>query len=293
MVTLKSLKPILKKIERDSGKLLVCDNKLQCKNPEIVLVIKDDFGLSKGLYHADTIDLVDPYDTANIESFTLDTTRGQEFTFSLNPLKSLLPYCSDDPTRPRLCGIAINKGYFVATNVHILKAIKIKEDIRDNYIIPSSGLKILTMLLKKYKIKDDFTCIATSTFFIVDNDFFKIEIRLIQREYVKWETFYSVSYIKQLNITKWIDLKDLKHLIKESSSVMLKTVQGDVILSFKNYPNNHYIIGSCDKSLKDTIGFNINYLDIAASGSTSFLIKYNNELSPTRVNESIVMPLRL
>lgn len=299
MTTLKQIKPILNKFKKQNRPILtnalVKGNELRVTDLETDICFKSDFGLEEGLHSIETIGLVDALQD-NIEDYPLfqESSKNESFTFNLETIENLLPFCSKDETRLNLNGIALNDGNFVACDGHTLNNYPILEKLKEDYIIPRTSLEILVKLLKKYKIKDDFNCSICGTYFTVNNDNFIFTARLIQRDYAKWRTVIPKKFEGKAFINNWVNFKELKPLLnKRTKSSRLEFKNGEVTLIITGYENNKYIVGKCDKSLDKTIGFNMSYLERASLGNKVFEIKFNNELNPVKVNEAIVMPLRL
>ena len=303
MTTLKQIKPVFKKLTKGAVRpalqnVLVKGGRIFATDLETSVIVKESFGLEDGMYNVNTLGLVDG-STEGIEDFPLhqlDVELDPVDTFELSSylIESLLPFTSKDETRLQLQGIAINSGHYVACDGHTLKAVKTSNEVNNNYIIPSSSLSILVQLLKRYKVVVPFKCLVNEEYLVIDNEFFSFKSRLIRREYPKWQVVVPSRFSKEALITNWINFKELKPLLDtRNNSSRLEFKNGDVTLIIKGHENNKYIIGNCDSQLDDVIGFNLQYLDRAAGKSSEFTLKYNNELSPVEVNDSIVMPLKL
>lgn len=300
MPTLKQIKTSLNFIKRNKHQpilqnVLVKRDGLYATNLETSVLIKDTFGLDEGLHHINTLGLVDGVNDANmIEQMPVNemsTDKIDKQLLNCDELKDLLNYVKDE-TRLYLNGIAISCDHLVATNGHIMKSYGLHEKCDNSYIMPSDSIKILLKLCKLYKL-ENIEVIFSESFAVIDNSMFTVKMRLIEREYPKWQAVVPVSFNKQIKVSNWINYKELKPLIKEhrSNAVKLKSIEGNVVLIPSKYPNNQYIIGKCDDEFD--IGFNCEYLNIAAKGDAAFTIKYNNNINAINVNGAIVMPLKL
>lgn len=303
MTTLKKILPVFKKLTKGKTRpvlqnVLVQNGQILGTDLETNLVIKNNFSLDDGLHVVKTLGLVDG-NTEGVEDFPAHRFISEfedvdSFPMSLELIETLLPFASKDETRLHLNGVAINNGHYVACDGFTLKAIELPCEVGNDYIIPRTSLEILVQLLKKYKIKGDFKCLVNGEHFFIDTPFFTFSTRLILRDYAKWSSVVPTKFTKHATIDQWIDFKELKPLLNtRNNSSRLELKNGEVTLIITGYENNKYIVGHCDKSLNDTIGFNLEYLNRAAGKSKSFNLKFINELCPVMVNDSIVMPLKL
>tara|TARA_R100001086_G_scaffold245229_1_gene175884 strand:- start:48 stop:956 length:909 start_codon:yes stop_codon:yes gene_type:complete len=302
MTTLKQLKPILNYVKKEVRpiirNILVTDKGLIATNFETMLLIKNTFGLKSGLHDIETLGLINDPSLDNIEDypiveFELDPLDKVSTTFQM--LNNLLPFCSKDETRIHLSGIAVDNDSLVACDGFTLNYYALNQDIKHNYIIPNSSIELLLKLIKKFKIESkEIVLKLNEEYLLIENENFSLLSRLIARDYAKWNGVIPKKYSNSFEVTNWIDYKELKPLFnKRTNACSIQLKKGKVLLNIPNYPKEKKVIGTCDESLKTEIGFNVKYLDRAANGCNQFTIRFNNELSPTSVNNAIVMPMKL
>lgn len=298
-MNLKQLKPKLNFIKNNHRPMLsnikVTKGALKCTNLETYVTIKDNHGMREGLQAFNTLGLIDS-DTTNVDDYpcnTVDIKHRDILLVELSQLERCLQFASKDETRLQLNGVAINSGHLVATDGHTLKSFKTELSSEHSYIMPSTSLKVLIKLLKGYKLKGLVRIELNESYATIDNSNFTLSMRLIAREYPKWQTIIPSKYEYTLDMIGFKMLMEYKALFKEtrSHSCILKGSEGVILLTPKNYPNHNIIIGTCNHDFE--IGFNFDYLVRAANKQDSFTIKYNNELGPVLVNDCIVMPLKL
>lgn len=299
-MNLKQLKPKLSFIKKNSRPRLtqikVTKTGLECTDLETFVRIKDNYGMSEGLQNYSTLGLtnssndVDEYPTHNV-----DTDHRDFILIDLVKIEECLKYASKDETRLYLNGVAINAGHLVATDGHTMKSYELGEKLEHNYIMPSSSLKVLIKLLKGYKLKGLVRITLNEQWATVDNSQFTLSMRLIQRDYPKWQNIVPTKYSKLIEINDFNKVVEAKELFKEtrSYSSRLSAINGEVYLIPKNYPDNRFLIGTCFAGEDFELGFNYSYLVRASNKKNEFTIKFNNELSPCEVNNAIVMPLKL
>ena len=299
-VTLKQLKPIFKFIARGYNgtilnNILVASEGIKITDLESTLLIKDDYNLGQGLHVLETIGLVDAY-TKDIsdypyERFNYSSFKGAELPMScfIETIKDIHQYASKDETRQHLNGIAFDSGHIIATDGHCLKAVKIV-GLEGSYILPSKGIDILLKLAAKYKLKNVMIELSDNLV-MIDNEFFTLTMRPIDREYVKWKAIIPTKWNSSLDICEWINFKELKPLF-DRRHYKCEIVASEGCISLVVAGQN-YIIGNCDDELLVRIGFNGSFLDKAIGKDRHFTLKYNNEITPCLVNGVIIMPLKV
>ena len=309
MTTLKQIKPVFNFIKKQSrpilSKIKVENNTLFLTDLETNLEIKNSFELAPGLHDVSTLGLVEPTQE-NIDDFPMfcDETNNPSDVIQLNSntIDEFMPFISKDETRLHLNGLAVNNNHLVATNGHYLKKQKLEINNKDDYIIPSKSLEILSKLLKKYKIKTNVDVKLTDTFAYVVTDDFKLSSRLILREYPRWQAVLPKSTENEFTIDNWVNFKEIKPLFnKYSFASRIKLENGLVKFKVMNESLNikdEYTIGKCDDSLNFEVGFNAKYIDTVMKKQKSMTFKYDNELRPVVFeNDSntngVVMPLKI
>lgn len=302
MITLKQLKPALNFIKKAHrpilSKVAILGNTLLLTDLETTIEILDNFGLAAGLHDINTLGLVKPTYENELDypghNFSFEIDSVYSFSFSQKDIESFLPFCSKDEIRLNLNGVAIANDHLVATNGHILKYVSLGENKSEfNYIMPATSLKILNGLLKKYKIKDEFTVHLNEETMIVRNEKFNFKAKLIQREYPKWSAIIPKEYKHEFTVNNWINVRELKPLFNRKNAIEIRLGQGQAVATVRGHDET-YIIGQCPNLLEYSISFNAKLFNSCiAKNKGEITIKYNNNLSPVLVNNNICMPLKL
>lgn len=298
-MNLKQLKPklnfIAKNVRPRLTQIRVNKDSLQCTDLETYVTIKNNHGMSEGLQHHSTLGLTNSTnDVEEYPLFNVDRNHRDVLNIDLEKLERCLQFTSKDETRPQLNGVAINGGHLVATDGHTLMTYKLDKKLENDYILPSTSLKVLIKLLKGYKLTGLVTIELNESYATVENSQFSFTCRLIQREYPKWQAIVPTKFTHHVIINSFENTKDAAPLFKEckrSHACRMVGSEGIVSLIPKNYPNDRYVIGKCVDDFE--MGFNYSYLVRAANKSDDFIFKYNGDLNPCEFNEAIIMPLKL
>jgi len=296
MKTIKQLLPKIKFIKKSNVRLHyvnVVNNGVECTDLETTVRIKNDYELEEGLHHIDTLGLCDAapndglFKDASFDEITTDS-----FKTNITMLYDLNRYASKDETRIHLNSICYDGLNIVATNGHILKTYRVGEKCGNTHLLPKTSVNVLVKLLKGFKNKDDIVIKVNDSFAIVDTADFTLKMRLIQRDYVKYQQVIPNKFDWTLDIDDFVKYTDLRSLFKKDAlkKCTLKNIEGNIVLIPHLYPDNHYIIGKTH--LEFEIFFNVEYLNLAANSANQFSIQYNNEMSPVLVNGTIVMPIK-
>lgn len=299
-MNLKQLKPKLNFIAKNMRPILtqikVTKNALECTDLETYVKIKNDYGMSEGLQNYTTLGLVNSSnDVTDYPMNNIDRDHRDVLNIDMSKLERCLQFASKDETRLYLNGVAVNDGHLVATDGHTMKAYELGEKFEHDYILPSTSLKVLIKLLKGYKLTGLVKLELNEQWATVDNAQFTFSMRLIQRDYPKWQAIVPTSYAHEVIINNFDILKDAAPLFKETRShgAIMKGREGLVYLIPQKYPDSKFLIGACAVECDFEMGFNYSYLVRAANRENIFMFKYNNELAPCEFNEAIVMPLKL
>lgn len=297
MSTLKKVKTALNFIKKTNRPILqyieVKNGLLTCTDLDTSIKIKDSFELKEGLQDIATFGLTDglPLDD-DFPLVDFDINKVDTVTLlSIDKLAYIAKFASNDETRIFLNGVAIDSGHMVACSGFVLNCEELDDEIGGSYIMPTTSIKILVKLCKAYGIKN-ITIDLDDTFAVIDNVKFTLKMRLIQRQFPKWEALIPNKYANTLKIDTWIDFKKLKPLFEIKPMCTIKYINGSIVLIPKHYPEKQYVLGKSDEKFDD-IGYNPSYLELASNGQKSFEIKYNPGVKPSLVNEAIVMPLKL
>jgi DNA polymerase-3 subunit beta len=225
---------------------------------------------------------------------------------------------SNDETRIYLNGIYLqntdNKLRAVATDGHRLLMQDIDflfandQTLKTGLILPRKGINEIKKLIEadpngeiKFSYDDSFLYASR------ENEYY-LSIRLISRDYVKYQAVIPSKTTFSMKVSKELFLNALKRIKimsnEKSNGIRINLKQNALILSA-----NHPVLGNASESIgidysgKDfEIGFNAKYLIdcISVIESNMITIDFNNELSPIIIKDDteknflgIVMPLKL
>lgn len=225
---------------------------------------------------------------------------------------------SSDETRINLNGIYLqysdSKLRTVAIDGHRLALIDIHNFetenhlLEDGIIVPRKGVLELKKMAESYPeaivtftLDESFLCAQ------VDEDYF-LSIRLIAREYPKYQTILPSKTMYSMNVDRdalYNAIKRIRILSNEKTNgIKLSVEPGQLTISA-----NHQSLGHAQETIsveysgeKIEIGFNAKYMSesIGVLEVNEIIFEFNNELSPVviRSNEfsdflGIIMPLKL
>lgn len=225
---------------------------------------------------------------------------------------------SSDETRINLNGIFMqygdNKLRSVAIDGHRLALIDIHNFetnnhlLEDGIIIPRKGVLELKKMAETYP-NDTLTLLLDESFLSVkaSDDYF-LSIRLIAREYPKYQTILpsKTSYTMTVDKNALFDaIKRIRLLSNEKTNGIKVTIETNSLTISANHPS----LGHAQETIvvdyngeKIDIGFNAKYMSesISVFDTNELIFEFNNELSPVviRSNEfpdylGIIMPLKL
>ncbi len=225
---------------------------------------------------------------------------------------------SNDETRIFLNGIFLqevdNKLRTVATDGYRLALIEENleksqvEALVNGIIIPKKGVLELKKIVDSYPGLDIQISVDESFIYLNANDTYFLAIRLIAKEYLK----YQAVIPKKTNFHADIDknaflnaVKRIKIMANERSNGVKVTLFENELLVAANHPSlgdaqEKFSIRYSGKEFE--IGFNAKFLieTLSVIGDDEIRMEFNNELSPVVVKSlktpnflSIVMPLKL
>lgn len=225
---------------------------------------------------------------------------------------------STDETRLYLNGIYLqltdSKLRAVAIDGHRLALLDTHEFIGDNkflsdgVIVPRKGISELKKIADTYP-EDEVTISLDESFMFVNarNEYY-LSIRLIAREYPKYQTVIPSKTINRFHIDRNAVLnavKRIKILSNEKTNGVKLNIQPNELIISTNHPS----LGQASETLPITydgkpteIGFNAKYLleNLAVLNESDVTFEFNNELSPVVVKADdlpeflgIIMPLKL
>lgn len=209
----------------------------------------------------------------------------------IKTLETINKHSSDDETRIFLNSIYFDQENIVATNGYHLKSVKHDQELKYQYIIPNGSIDILVKLCKAFKTSQAVLRFNDS-WVTCDSEHFTWQSRLINREYLKYQAIIPKKWNNKLEIKNFPELKTYKPFLeKRKEKSVISLVNGEIFFSIPSTDIKIKIGESDDKDFD--IGFNPLFLEIAREDKRDFIIKWNSELSPVLVNDSIVMPLKL
>ena len=307
-LTLKQIKPSLTWATKSSRPLLtmanVTENAIEVTDLETHLVLKGNYGLEPGLHTIKTLGLVGPSNADPNEYPVMDINlENSDFSFiwNLKSLQTLAPCMSKDETRINLNGVAVIGAELFACDGHRLAwdDIQAPEKAEENYILPRQSLTVLISLLRKFKI-EGFSVDISGNWAIVENEAFRLSMRLIQREYPRIHSVIPTKTAHEFIINNWVNFKEVKNLLNKRS-MGCKLILKDSKVFFENVNNEtetvRYEIGRCAPELNWILAFNAKYLDDVIGKNKEVTVKFNKALNPVIITapglKSVVMPLKL
>jgi len=225
---------------------------------------------------------------------------------------------STDETRLYLNGIFLQmtdgKLRSVAIDGHRLALLDTAEFLGDNkylidgVIVPRKGISELKKIAETYPEEDIALSLDDSFMFVNARNEYYLAIRLIAREYPKYQTVIPAKTTNRFHIDRNAVLNAVKRIKilsnEKTNGVKLNVQPGELIIS-----TNHPALGNATEKLpinydgKGTeIGFNAKYLidTLSVLNESDVTFEFNNELSPVVVKAEdlpeflgIIMPLKL
>ena len=309
-IDLKKLKTVLNFVKKSSRpilqKALVTEKGLMVSDIDTNILIKNNFDLKEGLYELDTLGLVKyPLDLDKNEFPLLPIIPDYKLInhapldIDLKTIDRFLKFTSKDPTRLHLNAVALTVNGLVATDGHRMIFKEGEYNLENSILIPSDSLKKLIKVAKKFKITE-FKIFFDNDWAYVENEYFAVSMRLIQREFPRWQAVIPSKTRMEFTINKWIDFKTIKPLLdKKNPKARIFSSEGELFLEIINPEVNHdelFSIGHSNDEIN--FGINVKYLDELIGKNKELTFRYNNELSPiisSIENEfkAIVMPVKL
>ncbi len=225
---------------------------------------------------------------------------------------------STDETRLYLNGIYFqlsdSKLRAVAIDGHRLALLDTHEFIGENkflvdgVIVPKKGISELKKIADSYP-EDEVSISLDDSFMFVNarNEYF-LSIRLIAREYPKYQTVIPAKTTNRFHIDRNAILNAVKRIKilsnEKTNGIKLNINKNELVIS-----TNHPALGQASENLPITydgkpteIGFNAKYLteSLSVLNETDVTFEFNNELSPVVIKAEdipeflgIIMPLKL
>jgi DNA polymerase-3 subunit beta len=225
---------------------------------------------------------------------------------------------STDETRLYLNGIYLqmtdSKLRAVAIDGHRLALLDTHEFIGENkflsdgVIVPRKGITELKKIAETYPEEDISISLDDSFMFVNARNEYYLSIRLIAREYPKYQTVIPSKTTNRFHIDRNAILNAVKRIKilsnEKTNGVKLNIQKNELVIS-----TNHPALGQATETLpivydgKATeIGFNAKYLieSLQVLNETDVTFEFNNELSPVVIKADdlpeflgIIMPLKL
>ena len=225
---------------------------------------------------------------------------------------------STDETRLYLNGIYLqmsdSKLRAVAIDGHRLALLDTHEFIGENkfladgVIVPRKGISELKKIADTYPEDDAAISLDDSFMFVNARNEYYLSIRLIAREYPKYQTVIPSKTTNRFHIDRNAILNAVKR-IKILSNEKTNGIKLNVANNVLTISTNHPALGQANETLpiaydgKATeIGFNAKYLieSLSVLNETDVTFEFNNELSPVVIKADdlpeflgIIMPLKL
>lgn len=265
---------------------------------ESLVNIKDSHGLEVGLYEISKLGefsvkspmSVDEYPTqivSDIKTFkTIEKT-----VISIKGLKSLNVHSSKDESRPHINSVYFHSNQVVATNGYHLKHIELNDTLENNYLVPRECLENLFKLLKCFKLTGSLILEFNEDFFRVTNENFTFIGRLLKREYIRYQAVIPKKCNHSFVVERLPEFKNIKPHLNRQEAISLKAIDNEVFYCIKD-SDIKIKIGSSDHDFE--IWFNAKYLNVCFEENSNVTVKYNNNLSPVKINENVIlMPLKI
>ena len=286
---LSRIEKIIKKNSWDKSNYVQSDGQHLYWNDCQTFIKFKDQNLPLGFYHYKTLETRE-LSGIELDSKIVNNPSINEITvMKVKDLELLLKHASKDETRLFLCAVNFHGFDAVATNGYHLRKIELTNNLNGSYLVPREGIEYL---LKCLSIASKISVINlnfSEGYLTVFHDQFECSIRLIDREYIKWQGVWPKRFNYTCQVTNWIDYKDVKKLLNERKTVSLIGIKNDLMLKID--AGTLFKIGKCTHDFE--IGFNCSFLELASEGKKQFEIRFNNELAPCKINEAIVMPIKL
>lgn len=305
--TLKNLQTIFKSLAKNVKYppifqyVKVSNGGIFCTDLETNLVINDAYGLEDGAHNIDTLGLVGPskaIDLSEYPNFPVNhVVNPERVIVNAENLFFTNKFSSDDETRLYLKSVCFDSGHYVATNGHVMHFFETSEKLKKQYLVSSESLKVLEKMLKFYGLnKSQVTFSFDDSHVYFSCKFFDFSARLISGEYLKWQTILPKKYSHKIELKNVPALKEYKAILSRSKTVRFDCTAGKITMEIVNpelEEKKIFEVGTCDPKLGESIGFNAEYLSLASNGLKDFSIEFNGPLHAAKINQSIVMPIKL
>jgi DNA polymerase III subunit beta len=236
----------------------------------------------------------------------------------LNIINKTSHAISTDETRLYLNGIFLqtidNKLRSVAIDGHRLALLDTNEflgeapDLTDGVIIPRKGITELKKVADAYINKDITLSIDDSFLYVNAEDKYLLSVRLIARDYPKYQTVIpnKTSYSLNLDRKNLLNaVKRIRILSNEKTNGIKMAIENNELTLSANHPSLGNAIEKITVNYTGEpldIGFNAKYLieSLSVFDDNEIVFEFNNELTPVVIKSEdlpeflgIIMPLKL
>lgn len=291
MTTIKQVQKVLKYINKSSERFKYIHSNgasISCSDLETQITIYNNFGLSKGNYTTTTMLTGVKHDDVHTYRFNDALVFDCSVSVPVGSLADVYQYTSKDCTRLHLNGVHFGNDEMTATDGHRIKILELAGTSDNSYILPRESVRLLLRLCKLYKVESVDIKLGDS-YAYVNTKHFNVRMRLINREYPRYQSIVPKRYKTTLKIVQAIRYKDNKSIL-EGDNCRINVSNGSVTL-YNGVDTK--TIGHCDVLEEFSFCINMKYLDVASQGLKEFEIKYNNEFSVINVNGALIMPMRV
>lgn len=287
---------------------------------EIAIEINQDKNVldltCKNISYSLLISLSEEYPQVNFEN------SGNPFKLKSEDISNIIAKTShaisNDETRINLNGIYIqeldSKLRSVAIDGHRLALLDIHNfssentSLSDGVIIPKKGIAEIKKIADTYPESELTISLDESFLYLNADDKYLLSVRLIAREYPKYQTVIPAKTSFSMNVDKNSLLnavKRIKILSNEKTNGIKLGVDGNKLTISANHPSLGHAKEELDVSYSGEaieIGFNAKYMieTLAVLDNEEIIFEFNNELSPVICRSEtepdflgIIMPLKL
>lgn len=249
-------------------------------------------------------------------------TSGKPFKLKAKDLSKIINKTfhaiSTDETRINLNGIYMqeidSKLRAVAIDGHRLALLDVpnfkgeNNNLADGIVIPRKGINEIKKIADSYIESDLDVALDESFLYLIANEEYYLSIRLIAREYPKYQTVIPSKTTFSMNVDRNAFLNAVKRiriLSNEKTNGVKLSIKSNELQISANHPS----LGHAQETISTDyagnnleIGFNAKYMfeSLSVLEVNEIVFEFNNELSPVviRSNEEpeflgIIMPLKL
>lgn len=303
-INAKNISDIIRELPEEQIELLKDENKnllnIKCTNIKYSLVVASALEYPKMNF------------SSALNGFKIDSGK------LLHCIDKISYAISNDETRPFLNGIFLqslnSQLRAVAVDGYRLALIDIEDFhssnkiLEDGIIIPKKGIFEIKKLAESFPETELSVSIDESFIYVSVDGKYSIFVRLIAREFPKYQAHIPSKTVNSMMIDKKAFLSAIKRiriLANEKTNGVKLTLQHNKL----SISGNHSVFGEAVEHLNInysgdniSIGFNVRYLSdtLAVLPDSDVIFEFNNELNPVLVRSldlplflGIIMPLKL